>query len=56
MSTSGSPDSSGYSRNKMRCQCGLSRTLTILLRVARFDAFDTNAEAQPPDGEFAQIK
>ena len=28
----------------------------ILLRVARLDAFDTNAEAEPPDREFAQIK
>ena len=28
----------------------------VLLGVARLDAFDTNAEAQPPDGEFAQVK
>ena len=28
----------------------------ILLRMARLDAFDANAEAKPPDGEFAQIE
>ena len=28
----------------------------ILLRVAGLDAFDANTEAQPPDGEFAQMK
>jgi hypothetical protein len=27
-----------------------------LLRVAGLDGFDANTEAQPPDGEFAQIK
>jgi hypothetical protein len=28
----------------------------ILLRMAGLDAFDANAQAQPPDGELAQMK
>src|SRR5262249_47251668 len=28
----------------------------ILLRMARPDPFDANAEAQPPDSKFAQVK
>ena len=29
---------------------------SILLRMASFDPFDTNAEAQPPDGKFAEVE
>src|SRR5579863_374317 len=28
----------------------------VLLRVPRFDAFDANAQAQPPHGELAQVE
>src|SRR4029077_8128923 len=28
----------------------------ILLGMARLDAFDTNAEAKPPDGEFVEVE
>ena len=28
----------------------------VLLRMAGLDPFDANAQAQPPDGEFAQMK
>ena len=28
----------------------------VLLRMARLDPFDANAQPQPPDGEFAQIR
>jgi hypothetical protein len=29
---------------------------TVLLRIARLDAFDAYGRPQPPDGEFAQVE